>query len=61
MQLALSIKNIPTGPGDTINIQGVYTNGASRYNINSLGQHLVLDVQQRSASAYQGIGFAGVC
>jgi hypothetical protein len=32
-QLALSIKNIPTGPGDTINIQGVYTNGASRYNI----------------------------
>ncbi|ABE63722.1 putative porin [Nitrobacter hamburgensis X14] len=32
-QLALSIKNIPTGPGDTINIQGVYTNGATRYNI----------------------------
>ncbi|MGJ5179461.1 porin [Bradyrhizobium oligotrophicum] len=35
-QLALSIKNIPTGPGDTINIQGVYTNGASRYNAQSL-------------------------
>jgi Porin subfamily len=32
-QLALSIKNIPTGPGDTINIQGVYTDGATRYNI----------------------------
>ena len=35
-QLALSIKNIPTGPGDTISIQGVYTNGASRYNAQSL-------------------------
>ncbi|MBU6463273.1 MAG: porin [Bradyrhizobium sp.] len=32
-QLALSIKNIPTGPGDTINVQGVYTDGATRYNI----------------------------
>jgi hypothetical protein len=36
-QLALQIKNIPTGPGDTINIQGVYTNGATRYNIQDLG------------------------
>ena len=35
-QLALSIKNIPTGPGDTINISGVYTNGASRYNFQEL-------------------------
>ena len=36
VQLALSIKNIPTGPGDTINVQGVYTNGATRYNIQDL-------------------------
>ena len=36
-QLALSIKNIPTGAGDTINVQGVYTNGATRYNIQDLG------------------------
>ncbi|MCC8935386.1 MULTISPECIES: porin [Bradyrhizobium] len=35
-QLALSIKNIPTGPGDTINVQGVYTDGATRYNIQDL-------------------------
>jgi hypothetical protein len=35
-QLALSIKNIPTGPGDTINLQGVYTDGATRYNIQDL-------------------------
>jgi hypothetical protein len=37
-QLALSIKNIPTGPGDTINVQGVYTNGATRYNLQDLSQ-----------------------
>ena len=36
VQAALSIKNIPTGPGDTINLQGVYTDGASRYNFQSL-------------------------
>jgi hypothetical protein len=35
-QLALSIKNIPTGPGDTIDMQSVYTNGATRYNIQDL-------------------------
>ena len=36
--LALQIKNIPTGPGDDIKIQGVYTNGATRYNIQELSQ-----------------------
>jgi hypothetical protein len=35
-QLALSIRNIPTGSGDTIDIQGVYTEGATRYNIQDL-------------------------
>ncbi|TMJ79438.1 MAG: porin [Alphaproteobacteria bacterium] len=59
-QLALSIKNIPTGAGDTINVQGVYTDGATRYNIQDLagaagantiygGTHLV--------GAYQSVGF----
>jgi Porin subfamily len=39
-QLALEIKNIPTGPGDVINMQGVYTDGATRYNIQDLaGQY----------------------
>jgi hypothetical protein len=28
---ALSIKNIPTGPGDTINMDATWANGASRY------------------------------
>ena len=36
IQGALSIANIPTGAGDTINVQGVYTNGATRYNIQDL-------------------------
>ena len=31
-QAAVSIKNIPTGPGDSINLQAVYTDGATRYN-----------------------------
>jgi hypothetical protein len=30
-QLGLSIKNIPTGPGDTINFTAGYADGASRY------------------------------
>jgi hypothetical protein len=52
-QLALSIKNIPTGAGDTINVQGVYTNGATRYNIQ--------DLTQAGASAmYGNSGIPGV-
>lgn len=35
-QGALTIKNIPTGPGDVINVSGVYTNGATRYNIQDM-------------------------
>ncbi len=36
VQGALSISNIPTGPGDGINVSAVYTNGATRYNIQDL-------------------------
>ncbi|HZR73255.1 porin, partial [Bradyrhizobium sp.] len=36
VQAGLTIKNIPTGPGDTINVSGVYTDGATRYNIQDL-------------------------
>jgi len=32
-QLGLQLKDIPTGPGDDIKVSGVYTNGATRYNI----------------------------
>ena len=62
-QLALSIKNIPTGAGDTINVQGVYTDGATRYNIQDLAGSAGAATVYGStglAGAYQslGIGFA---
>jgi hypothetical protein len=59
-QLALSIKNIPTGVGDTINVQGVYTNGATRYNIQDLASGAggaTIFSGTNLAGAYQSIGF----
>ncbi|AMA60029.1 porin [Bradyrhizobium sp. CCGE-LA001] len=60
-QLALSIKNIPTGAGDTINVQGVYTNGASVYNFQ---QYMPFTYAMYGGSglagAYQSVGLAGV-
>ncbi len=55
--MALSIKNIPTGPGDTINVQGVYTDGATRYNIQDLaGGAGANTIYGGSNVAYQSIG-----
>jgi hypothetical protein len=59
-QLALSIKNIPTGPGDVINVQGVYTNGATRYNIQDLAGGSGATARYSGtglAGAYQSVGF----
>jgi hypothetical protein len=50
--LALSIKNIPTGPGDTINMDVSYANGASRYVIGG--------VSPNAFAMYGGTGLAGV-
>jgi hypothetical protein len=59
--LALSIKNIPTGAGDTINLQGVYTEGASRYNFQSLAPTaFAMYGSSGLAGAYQSLGIAGV-
>ncbi|GKQ52141.1 porin [Bradyrhizobium sp. Ce-3] len=57
--LALSIKNIPTGPGDTINLQGVYTNGATRYNLQELSGTSGTTIFGGTGvpGAYQSIGF----
>ena len=58
-QLALSIKNIPTGARDTINLQAVYTDGATRYNLQPLT--LVNYANYGSTGVpglYQSIGFA---
>ena len=58
-QLALSIKNIPTGPGDTVNMNAVYTDGATRYNIQDLAANQYSMFGGTGAiGAYQSVGFA---
>ena len=60
VQGALSIKNIPTGVGDVINVQGVYTDGATRYNIQDLAASAGANTVYGGtnlAGAYQSIGF----
>ncbi|MDA9543660.1 MULTISPECIES: porin [unclassified Bradyrhizobium] len=59
VQGALSIKNIPTGAGDSINLQAVYTDGASRYNFQSLFPQTIF-IYGGSGIAYQSVGFAGI-
>jgi hypothetical protein len=61
VQAALSIKNIPTGPGDSLNLQGVYTDGASRYNFQSLFPTTITMFGGTGVpGAYQSIGFASI-
>jgi hypothetical protein len=58
-QLGLSIKNIPTGAGDTMNVQGVYTKGATRYNIQDLASGAGANTIYGSTGllgAYQSVG-----
>jgi hypothetical protein len=56
----LSIKNIPTGPGDTLNVQAVYTDGATRYNFQSLApQNFAMFGGTGLLGAYQSVGIAG--
>ncbi|WP_038950170.1 porin [Bradyrhizobium genomosp. III] len=57
VQLALSINNIPTGAGDVINISGVYTDGATRYNFQNLAGSSY-SMFGSSGVAYQSVGFA---
>ncbi|TYO66564.1 porin [Bradyrhizobium hipponense] len=60
VQGALSIKNIPTGAGDSINLQAVYTDGATRYNFQSLFPQSFFMFSGSGAGAYQSTGFAGL-
>ncbi|CAL78219.1 Conserved hypothetical protein; putative signal peptide; putative porin precursor [Bradyrhizobium sp. ORS 278] len=61
VQAALSIKNIPTGPGDSINLQAVYTDGMTRENFQVLfPQQFVMFSGTGVAGAYQSVGFAGI-
>ncbi|MDA9521882.1 polymerase [Bradyrhizobium sp. CCBAU 11434] len=60
-QLALSIKNVPTGPGDTINLQGVYTTGATGYNFQQYTSYTyAMYGGSASPAAYQSVGLAGL-
>ncbi|MCA1510527.1 porin [Bradyrhizobium sp. NBAIM01] len=60
-QLALSIKNLPTGPGDTINLTGVYTHGASSYNFHDyMSRSYAMYGGTGLPGAYQSLGIAGV-
>ncbi|WP_426411743.1 porin [Bradyrhizobium ganzhouense] len=60
-QLALSIKNLPTGAGDSINIQGVYTNGASGYNFQPYTSYTyAMYGGSGLPGSYQSVGLAGV-
>lgn len=60
-QLALSIKNLPTGAGDTINLTGVYTNGASRYNFHDfMTINYAMYGGTSVPGAYQSLGIGGV-
>jgi hypothetical protein len=58
VQAALQIKNIPTGAGDDIKIQGVYTSAATRYNIQDLSQSGAMTIYGGTslAGAYQSVG-----
>ena len=61
IQGALSIKNIPTGPGDSLNLQAVYTDGASRYNFQSLfPTSISMFGGTNNPLAYQSLGFAAI-
>jgi hypothetical protein len=55
--LALSIKNIPTGAGDTINMDVSYANGASRYVIGGVSPNSFSMYGSTGLAAYQSIGF----
>jgi hypothetical protein len=61
VQGSLSIKNIPTGPGDTINVQAVYTDGATRYNFQNLApQGFAMYGGTGLPGVYQSVGLAAV-
>jgi len=62
VQAALSIKNIPTGPGDSINMQAVYADGATHMTFGNISwpQNFSMYSGTGLAGAYQSVGFAGL-
>ncbi|WFU84770.1 porin [Bradyrhizobium sp. CIAT3101] len=60
VQGSLSIKNIPTGAGDSINLQAVYTDGDTRQNFQVLFPQQFSMYSGSGVGAYQSLGFAGL-
>jgi len=63
-QVALSLKNLPTGAGDSINVTASYANGASRYVIGgTTGNNFAMygNANTSNPAAYQtvALGFVG--
>jgi hypothetical protein len=59
VQGALSIKNLPTGPGDSFNITGTYSNGATRYVLGGVtGNSFAMYSGSGIPGVYQSLGFA---
>ena len=59
VQAGLQFKNLPTGAGDVISLQAVYTDGATRYNLQSLAAvSYSMFGGTNVPGAYQSIGFA---
>ncbi len=59
VQGALSLKNLPTGPGDSINITGTYAQGASRYvfgGVSGSGSYFMFG-SSGAPGAYQSLAF----
>jgi len=57
VQAALSIKNLPTGPGDSINLSATYANGASRYVLGGVGNNSA-GIFGSSSIAYESVAIA---
>jgi hypothetical protein len=61
VQGSLSIKNIPTGAGDSINLQAVYTDGMSKENFQVLFPATFFMFSGTGVpGAYQSVGLAGI-
>ncbi|WP_322514873.1 porin [Rhodopseudomonas palustris] len=59
VQGAISLKNLPTGPGDSINLTATYSNGATRYVIGGVSPNSFAIYGNNSApGSYQSIAFA---
>jgi Porin subfamily len=59
VQAAISLKNLPTGPGDSINFTATYSNGASRYVLGGVSPNsFAIYGSSGLAGAYQSVAFA---